>query len=77
MKIIGIIILALMIIAAICMQMLSILDIKDDIKKEETHKARIQALIIADRHYKNMIRNTTYRVHQKLVIMDESKHYGR
>ena len=72
MKIIGFIILVLVIIAIICMQLLSILDLKKDLKKEAQHEANIEALKIADKHYKNMIRNTNFKVVQKLVISNDS-----
>lgn len=72
MKIIGFIILVLAIVAIICMQLLSILDLKNDLKKDAQHKAKIEALKIADRHYKNMIRNTNFKVIQKIVISNDS-----
>lgn len=72
MKIIGLIILVLVIIAMICMQLLSILDLKNDLKKEAQHEANIKALKIADKHYKNMLRNTNFKVVYKLVISNDS-----
>lgn len=72
MKIIGFIILVLVIVAIVCMQLLSILDLKNDLKKEALHEANIEALKIADKHYKNMIRNTNFKVVQKLVITNDS-----
>lgn len=72
MKIMGFIILVLVIIAIICMQLLSIMDLKNDLKKEAQHEANIEALKIADEHYKNMIRNTNFKVVQKLVITNDS-----
>lgn len=56
----------------VCMQLLSIASLKKDIRKEERIKSHREALRIADRHYKNMIRNTKYNVHQQIIISNES-----
>lgn len=56
----------------VCMQLLSISSLKKDIRREERIKSHREALRIADRHYKNMIRNTKYNVHQQIIIRNES-----
>lgn len=56
----------------VCMQLISLKVLRDDIRKEERIRSHKDALLIADRHYKNYIRNASYKVHQQMTITNES-----
>lgn len=72
MIILGIIVLLMATAAIVCMQLLSIFSLIKDIREEERTKARKYAIMVANRRYRDMIKNTKYVVHQKVVISNES-----
>jgi hypothetical protein len=72
MIILGIIVLLMAIAAIVCMQLLSISSLIKDIREEERIKARKYGIRVANRRYRDMIKNTKCVVHQKVVISNES-----
>lgn len=72
MKLLGILILIVVGIAIACMQLSSIKTIIDDAKEEERAIAKEYAMRLADRRYQNMVKNTQYKIHQRVTFTNES-----
>lgn len=64
--------LALFYIVIISMILFNVNMVEKDARKEERQKARHQARILAEREFNRMVRNTEFRVTQKMVISNES-----
>lgn len=62
----------LFVIVIIFMILFNINMVEKDARKEERQKARRYARILAEREFNRMVRNTKFKVTQKMVISNES-----
>lgn len=62
----------LFVIVIISMILFNINMVEKDTRKEERQKARRYARILAEREFNRMVRNTKFKVTQKMVISNES-----
>lgn len=73
MKILGILFVAMAIVVIICFEVLSVEMVKRDARKEERDKAHHECILMAERHYREMLANTEYRVTQRVIYSNETR----
>ena len=72
MKILYIIFVLMALAVLVCIQVLSVEMVQRDARKEERRNAHRYGIEVAERRYEQMIKNTEFRIRQRMTISNES-----